>query len=131
MGPFSRAYWAQSLPWVDIGVLRDGEAPARSVVEGFVTAWDDLDWHGPETSRRSVLQPNTIIGFDVWIWDRDDYSGAQGVYLLGASPRTFPGQWADDFADGQLIPCEVGDCSGASTAVRADSWGRIKASLRR
>ena len=36
----------------------------------------------------------------------------------------------NDVVDAELLPCFHGDCSGASTAVRADSWGRIKASFR-
>ena len=38
--------------------------------------------------------------------------------------------FAENFVDGELIPCYRGDCSGATTAVRLDSWGRIKASFR-
>ena len=36
---------------------------------------------------------------------------------------------ASFFADGELIPCDLPGCSGA-TAVEAGSWGRIKASFR-
>ena len=37
---------------------------------------------------------------------------------------------ADNSVDGELVPCYRGDCSGASTAVKQDSWARIKASFR-
>jgi len=37
---------------------------------------------------------------------------------------------ADLWADGELVPCYERGCSGDATAVRSDSWGRIKASFR-
>lgn len=37
---------------------------------------------------------------------------------------------ADYFVDGLLVPCEVEDCSASRpSAVRAESWGRIKAGV--
>ena len=38
----------------------------------------------------------------------------------------------NNFVDGELIPCDTGDCGAPSrpvTAVEPSSWGRIKASF--
>ena len=59
----------------------------------------------------------------------------QGKYNI---PGYEPGSQADRgddvdasfWADAELVPCYTGDCTGASTALQGDSWGRIKASSR-
>lgn len=52
-------------------------------------------------------------------------------YLPGpiGDPRAWGLRGASDFADAELLPCDVPECS-QGTSVLADSWGRIKASLR-
>ena len=106
------------------------------MVECAITAWDDLDWHGPEVSRRSVLEAGKILGFRVRIFDSDVPMRADGTYVLALSTIVVRVEgfshdgFAGNFADGELIPCYRGDCSGATTAVDLDSWGRIKASFR-
>ena len=134
------ARWAASSPWADAGGFQYGESPHLWVVELAITPWDDLNWEGPELSRQSVLAAGGIIGFhiDVYDWDRDPLSA--GWYRLVLSETEGPGRtgdrtvthdlFAENFVDGELIPCHRGDCSGASTAVSQDSWARIKASFR-
>ena len=52
------------------------------------------------------------------IWQRGRYYAEAGMHIPDA----------DYFVDGLLVPCAVEDCSGSPpSAVRADSWGRIKA----
>ncbi len=123
--------WVANPPWADAGGFQIGEAPNYSVNELVITPWDVLDWRGADRSQRSSLIAGQIIGLQFAILDIDEPSWMQGLYYL--TPRTIePGQpWtADTFADGELIPCFRGDCSGAITAVSQDSWGRIKASFR-
>ena len=48
--------WTLDAPWAEAGAFQQGEGPNYSVVELAVAAWDDLDWHGPEVSKRSVLE---------------------------------------------------------------------------
>ena len=48
------------------------------------------------------------------------------LLIIAAAVSLFVGE----LVDGALIPCFRGDCSGATTAVSQDSWGRIKASFR-
>jgi len=71
-------------------------------------------------------------------YDPDELSDRiQGVYAtVGTYGKTGGGGLfftADDFVDGELIPCHRGDCGSAPprvSAVRMDSWARIKASFR-
>ena len=133
--------WARPLvslpPWATVGGFQYGESPKLSVVEFAVTAWDDLDWRGPELSTRSDLEAGKTIGFWVWVFDKDERPVDGGIYALpepimfeeaptGSSNHFF----AENSVDGELTPCYQGDCSGATTAVSQDSWGRIKASFR-
>lgn len=98
-----------------------------------MTPFDDLDWEGPELSRRSQLEPGQIVGFTLSVHDSDASGWNQGHYLLARPTFDVNGQpftWAENFVDGELVPCYVGDCSrGRRTAVAVDSWGRIKARL--
>ena len=136
----SWATWANEPPWADIGTFQQGESPNYSVVELAVTAWDDLDWRGPELSRRSVLRAGRFIGFNVVVMDFDIVNTPDGTYRLGRqafSDKVADGSFshsgfAENFVDGELIPCNHGDCGSVPdepTAVRLDSWGRIKAGL--
>jgi len=124
--------WTTLPPWADAGGFQYGELPNYSAVEFAVTAWDDLNWQGPELSRRSVLEAGNIIGFQIRLMDLDKPLFTKGAYWL-ALPTVSSGfhdLFAENFVDGELIPCDRGDCSGATTAVSQDSWGRIKASFR-
>ena len=132
--------WATFPPWADAGGFQQGELPNLAVVEFAVTAWDDLNWEGPEVSKRSVLEAGKIIGFQIVVQD-DDQGNDSANYTLaisttegGSSSGSFThDSFADNFVDGELIPCHRGDCGSASpgvSAVRMDSWGRIKASFR-
>lgn len=129
--------WAPLPPWADAGGFSEGESPNTSVIELSVTPWDELNWQGPELSKRSDLKANKIIGFQISVPDFDAgcYSctpgGYHGFHTLSGQPNTW--RLAENFVDGQLIPCDTGDCGTAATtptAVETDSWGRIKASFR-
>ena len=132
--------WTTEPAWGDVGGYQYGESPNISVVELTITAWDDLDWNGPELSKRSLLEAGRIVGFNIAVMDYDEPDSPEGgrapdgVYLLAklGDFGDFLSQSAsaDNFADGELIPCFRGDCSGATTAVSQDSWGRIKTSFR-
>jgi len=136
-GSIQMAQWPGELPWADAGGFQWGQGPNTLGLEFAVTAWDDLDWHGPETSRRSVLEGGKVIGFQINIDDTDEFMRSSGRYTLSPSTVIISGDWgshdgfADNFVDGELIPCYRGDCSGVTTAVRQDAWGRIKASFAR
>lgn len=132
--------WVTLPPWADAGGFEHGELPNLSVVECAVTAWDDLNWEGPELSRRSVLEAGKIIGFNIVVSDMDRPEPAIEYFVLAlptivdqrveGSSNQVTDAFADNFVDGELIPCCRGDCSGVTTAVTQDSWGRIKAGFR-
>jgi hypothetical protein len=124
--------WVTLPPWADAGGFSEGESPNRSVIEMAVTAWDGLNWEGPELSVRSNLEAGKMIGFQFSIPDFDTEAGAyHGFHTLSGQPNTW--READNFVDGELIPCDGGDCGAdplnAGTAVAPSSWGRIKASF--
>jgi hypothetical protein len=123
--------WVTLPPFADAGGFSVGESPNTSVIELSVTAWDELNWQGPELSKRSLLAAGRTIGFQISVPDFDTEAGAyHGFHTLSGQPNTW--READNFVDGELVPCDTGDCGSAPTptAVAADSWGRIKASLR-
>ena len=132
--------WEGAPPWADVGGFQHGESPNLSVVEFAVTAWDDMNWEGPELSRRSALEAGKIIGFHIDVEDSDRESFSSGWFRLALPEIVGQGQsgdftythfmFAENFVDGELIPCHRGDCSGATTVVTQDSWGRIKAGFR-
>ena len=132
--------WITRPPWAEYGGWQVGESPNLSAVEFFVTPWDGLVYDDPVRSRRSVLEPGRIIGFQLIAHDGDRPNFASGTYALAVptvrehvSDGDFSyshTMFAENFVDGELVPCHHADCSGATTAVKQDSWGRIKASFR-
>ena len=118
--------WVSLPPYADAGGFSVGEAPNTSVIELYITPWDECNWQGPELSKRSTLEAGRIIGFQFSIPDFDTEAGAyHGFHTLSGQPNTW--READNFVDGELIACDTGDCGAAAvpTAVKADSWGRI------
>ena len=86
-------------------------------------------------STLSELVAGKIIGFHIAVMDFDGDSDRKVGYP--ESVHSFNGVQscfmdAGDFVDGMLIPCGVAGCGpyGGDSAVRVDSWGRIKASFR-
>jgi hypothetical protein len=138
LGYGGAATWAVAPPFSNAGGFTDNqESPNTSVIEMFITPWDELDWRGPERSRRTELIAGKILGFQVSIPDFDagcfacdDLFLFHGYHTLSGQPLTW--READNFVDGELIACTTGDCGSASspvTAVESNSWGRIKASF--
>lgn len=122
----------------EMGSFQIGQMPNRSLVEFWVTPWDDYDHEAPSYTT-SRLSPGKVIGVLVTVWDIDD-DVFRGDYRL-VLPTVFENyscdgsaytdsEFADNFADAELVPCFHGDCTGSSsTAVVRDSWARIKASV--
>lgn len=130
--------WALDPPYLDAGGSRFGELPTQSGHEAYVTPWDELRYELAD-SRRSHLEPGAIVGFQLGVFDYDDTADWLAILKRSMPPfsyseYTLAGAYltrlASDFVDGLLIPCAVGDCSGSSpSAVRPDSWARIKVAL--
>lgn len=125
------AGWCTNMPWAEAGGFAEGEAPTTSVMEGAMTAWDELNWNGPQVSVRSTLEAGRIIGFQISIMDWDVIGTYHAFHTLSGLANTW--RMADNFVGGELVGCDYDDCGAAPdiiSAVQAESWGRIKASLR-
>jgi hypothetical protein len=123
--------WATLPPYADGGGGESGQAPTTTVMEFFFTPWDALDYNGPAQSTRSTLAAGRFIGIQIAMPDFDTEAGTyHGYQNLNGEADTW--RLAENFADGQLIPCDTGDCGSAptQTAVAEDSWGRIKAAFK-
>lgn len=122
--------WVAEPPYADMGAHKEGVGPCVSWSEMYVTAWDGLRREGPELSTRTALEPGAIVGFSVLVFDNDlGTERVEEAYQLGGDGDVWN---ADRFVDGTLIPCATSDCSGGPgvSAVRPDTWARIKASFR-
>jgi hypothetical protein len=127
----SASGWVTALPWAAAGGSAQGVAPTTSVIEGYVTPWDALDWHGSEVSTRSTLADGRVIGFQIAMPDWDVAGTLHAFHTISGQANTW--RTADSFVDGELV-CPQYDCSDLrmgcwGCAVQADSWGRIKAGL--
>ena len=96
------ADWVPLPPYADAGGFENEETPHHSGIEMAVTAWDSLDWQGPESSIPSTLTPGKIIGFQVVVRDHDSDLPQQGrFYTLFGLPDFW--RYADNFIDGVLM----------------------------
>ena len=114
-----------------------GENPVVWVTEFYVTPFDMLIRKEPENSVVSDLGADQIVGFRVLIGDFDEpaVNGPSGnsvgkLHVLGSyyggTVRDALGE-TDTWADGILLPANGID--GDDSAVKPDSWARIKASF--
>ena len=117
------ADWVPLPPYADAGGFENEETPHHSGIEMAVTAWDSLDWQGPESSIPSTLTPGKIIGFQVVVRDHDSDLPQQGrFYTLFGLPDFW--RYADNFIDGVLMGADDGsDIAVNSTSDEADFGG--------
>ena len=112
-------------PWV----LEDGSNTAvagrvesgvstRTTIEVMVTPFDDLDFRGPGYSRPSRLTAGETIGLVVIVVDAEPGQGQKHFYRLG--DNSYPGTYAESFADALLVPAD------RRTSVEMTTWGRLK-----
>jgi hypothetical protein len=87
--------WVVFPPYGDAGGFSDGrESPNTSIIELYLTPWDELDWRGPERSRATDLQPGKIIGIQISVpdFDRGCWScvtpSYDGFFTLSGVPGT-------------------------------------------
>lgn len=116
------ADWVNALPYADAGGGSIGKGPTTSIMEFFVTPFDDLIWNSPADSKPSPLFPGKIIGFQISCPDFD-VAPAQYHAFHTLSGQAATWRYAERFVDGRLVG------AGGVTAVENDSWGRIKASF--
>ena len=131
--------WWGYPPYGEGGGSVAGENPVVWVTEFYVTPFDRLLRREPENSLVSDLGARQTVGFRAFIGDFDEpaVNGPGGnragkFYALG----DYFGMTAFEYAvsegdllmDGILLPANGID-SGGGTAVKPDSWARIKASF--
>ncbi len=112
-----------------------GEAPAISVIELWVTPFDQKGkaWDSVEDVVVSDLAAGKIVGFTIAV---HDYDPPDNSWMQWSPEATSDTDWdtfftilgykADRFFDGILLP-ELDEPE--VSAISSDSWGRIKASL--
>ena len=128
--PTSQVWWGDNWmvtpPYAEGGGSVYGEKPLFWVVEFAVTPFDRLLWNDPGESRVSELEAGKIIGFNMWVSDRDrgPETNFEDFYELALTSEPT----ADLFVDGLLLG--AASAPGEEGSVVQDvSWGRIKASL--
>jgi hypothetical protein len=121
----STSSWSRLPPYADFGVTDVAGSPGHTTLEMMLTPWDHLDPAGADLSRQSELVPGKIIGMMFNIVDTME-DGSLGVFAPSMVSNRYD---ASEFADGELLSCDLPGCSQTSTAVRNDSWAKIKVSL--
>lgn len=127
-----KAQWHTLPPWGEFASTQTAAEGSEGFFrsEYMVTPWNDLDWHGPETSTIHQLTENEITGFHFTIIDDDDVdaAGYEGYWTLsGATDSYFQGDLLSDFL---LAPVDSDIPWGdQATAVEQSSWGRIKSTF--
>lgn len=116
--------WFSLPPYAEGGGGVVGEAPTISVIEFYLTAFDNLIKESQTEAVVSTLLPGKVIGFSIHIGDFDRPKVVHAGYLLPPLGRSIV--TADLFADGLLVG--KGQAPEISV-VESDSWGRIKASF--
>jgi hypothetical protein len=115
------ADWVNKVPYADGWGKTVGQGPATTILEFYVTPFDDLVWNSPADSKATVLAPGKIMGFQISCPDWDVPGTYHAFHTLSGQAATW--RYAERFVDGRLIG------AGGGTAVENDSWGRIKASF--
>ena len=96
-------------------------------MEFYVTPFAHFDYEDQQASATCELAPGAVLGFHMTVIDQDaaGWEGAAHYALpFDAPDMIIESLWnADIFVDGLLVGIQD------ESAVRADSWARIKASL--
>lgn len=115
--------WVNAPPFGDAGGNSTGDGPTVSIIEFYVTPFDDLIWNSPDDSRASSLDPGVIIGFSISMQDFDTApTEYKAFHTITGQASTW--RYNERLGDGRLIAA-----GGGGTAVENDSWGNIKASF--
>lgn len=127
-------HFADKLPFADGSSYL---TPGGWSAEVAISVWDELNYMGPELSRRSVLSDR--LSFQLVIQDYDTASGETRQYALGESNTEV--YWnSSGLPTGSLIEYCATHCRGdvcrsarspcwtTRTVVEATGWGLIKSS---
>ena len=126
--------WVNTLPYADGGGGSVGDGPTTSIIEFFITPFDELIWNSPDDSVPSPLTDGKIIGFQISAQDFDVGccvgENYRGFHTLSGQAATW--RYAERFVDGRLVGAggDAGGDGGPRSSVEEESWGRIKAALK-
>ena len=129
LGYPGRAAWLNSPPLSGGGGGSAGGGPTISVLEIYVTPYDDIIFSDQAGSVATDLEAGNIIGLQIAMPDFDTAPQEyRGYHTLSGQAATF--RFADRFVDAQLVGADdaIFD-SFDSTSVADLSWARIKASF--
>ncbi|MDE2809847.1 MAG: hypothetical protein OXN90_15635 [Gemmatimonadota bacterium] len=122
LGYPGRAEWLNSVPLSDGGGGSTGGGPTVSILEIYVTPYDDIIFVDQEGSRATDLEAGNIIGLQIAMPDFDEAPREyRGYHTLSGQAATF--RFAERFVDARLVGADE------ATAVADLSWARIKASF--
>ena len=122
LGYPGRAEWLNSIPLSDGGGGSTGGGPTVSILEIYVTPYDDIIFADQEGSRATDLEAGNIIGLQIAMPDFDEEPQKyRGYHTLSGQAATF--RFAERFVDARLVSTDE------ATAVADLSWARIKASF--
>ena len=118
--------WVIRPPFADAGGAAWGADPNISVIEMYVTPFDNCIWNDPDNSVVSTLEPDRIIGFQISVPDFDVEPRAYTAFhTLSGQGATF--KYAERFVDGVLVGADIDPTD--PTAVQSSSWADIKSSF--
>ncbi len=121
LGYPGRADWLNSAPLSDGGGGSVGEGPTVSVLEIYVTPYDDIIFTDQGGSVATDLETGNIIGLQIAMPDFDEEPQTyRGYHTLSGQAATF--RYAERFVDARLVGADA-------TSVADLSWARIKASF--
>ncbi|MSR83175.1 MAG: hypothetical protein EXS58_09665 [Candidatus Latescibacteria bacterium] len=132
LNAWHKAQWHYNLPWGQFAKTQTAAEGGEGFfqAEYMLTGWDDLDWHGPDTSVIHDFKEDSIIGLNLTIIDDDNPTegGYEGYWVLsGATDSYYQGDLLSDFV---LAPIDADINWGAqATAVEDQTWGRIKSTF--
>jgi len=124
--------WQIKPPYTLFAWSFEGEMLGESTYsyEFNVTIWDDLDWHGPDTSTESSLDEGKIIGIQ---FTNSDYDGAEALFFNDDGSTKYDAFWVtggpccDSTNASDFLLAPIDDALFAGTAVETETWGRLKA----
>ena len=112
-------------PFAEAGGGSFGENPTVSVLECYVTPFDQLVWNSLEESLVSELFPGKIVGLNITSSDIDGDFGSGIFHHLPSSPVGLDRYDASNFYDAILLG--PGGQLPDDSAVESITWGRLKA----
>lgn len=138
LAPFGwKWFWMTSADWHDkepyaccatsFNLKGSQGTEATMQAEWYTVAWDDFDYHGPESSIRHNFVEGEIIGSGLQVIDNDNGTEEDpktAKWALGGQSDIYGN--ASSISDFILLPV---DTENLPSAVENDTWGHIKASF--